>query len=191
LGDNETHTKLGNLALIENDPTYGYLALFATENSSATGDTINGPRNLAIVRVNSSDNSVDPNLPDSLTVISSGTEYTNRLRWLTTYSAGSNLHVERPKLIAIGGDQYIVLWEQWLSDNGSNNFNGVYGMVIDAEGNILQAATLITDAHHLHRGDDAFFLDGRAAWMTGNAAAQTLAIHFVDASLNYEIVTLE
>jgi hypothetical protein len=191
LGDNETHTKLGNLALIENDPTYGYLALFATENSSATGDTINGPRNLAIVRVNSSDNSVDPNLPDSLTVISSGTEYTNRLRWLTTYSAGSNLHVERPKLIAIGGDQYIVLWEQWLSDNGSNNFNGVYGMVIDAEGNILQAATLITDAHHLHRGDDAFFLDGRAAWMTGNAAAQTLTIHFVDASLNYEIVTLE
>jgi hypothetical protein len=191
LGDNETHTRLGHIALIENDPTYGYLALFVTENSSATGDTINGPRNLAIVRVNRSDNSVDPSLPDSLTVTSSGTEYTNRLRWLTAYSSGSNLHAERPKLIAIGNDQYIVLWEQWLSDNGSNSFNGVYGMVIDDAGTILQSAMLITDEHHLHRGDDAFLLDGRAAWMTGNAAEQTLTIHFVDAALNYEVVTLE
>jgi hypothetical protein len=192
LGDNETHTRLGNVALIENDPTYGHLALFATESSADSGGTINGARNLAIVRVNSSDNSIDPNLPDSLTVISSGTQYTNRLRWLTNYSAGSNLHAERPKLVGIGGDQYIVLWEEWLNTGSfSDTFNGVYGMVIDAEGNVLQAATLITDAHHLHRGDDAFFLDNRAAWMTGNAAEQTLTIHFVDASLNYEMVTLE
>lgn len=191
LGANETHTRLGNIALIENDPTYGYLALFVTENSSETDEAISGPRNLAIVRVNSSDNSIDPSLPDSLTVMSSGTQYTNRLRWLTSYTAVSNLHAERPKLIAIGGGQYIVLWEQWLSDNGADSFNGVYGLVIDAEGNILQPATLLTNEHHLHRGDDAFLLDGRAAWMTGNAAQQTLTIHLVDASLNYEMVTLE
>ena len=132
-----------------------------------------------------------PCLPDSLTVTSIGTQYTNRLRWLTNYSAGSNLHAERPKLVGIGGDQYIVLWEEWLNSNFSDTFNGVYGMVIDAEGNVLQAATLITDEHHLHRGDDASFLDNRAAWMTGNAPEQKLTIHFVDASLNYEMVTLD
>ncbi len=192
VGDNETHTRLGNIALIENDPTYGYIALFATESSSATGETLSGARNLAIVRINSSDNSIDPTLPDSLTVVSSGTEYSNRLRWLTDYSIGSNLHVERPKLVAIGNDQYVVLWEEWLyTDASSNTFNGVYGMVIDDEGNTLQPAKLLTTEHHLHRGDDAFFLDGRAAWMTGDAATQTLIIHFVDALLNYETVVVE
>lgn len=191
LGENNTYTRLGNIALIENDPDYGYIALFATENSASTGSVINGPRNLAIVRINSNDNSIDPGLPDTLIVTSKGTQYTNRLRWLTRYSASSNLHAERPKLIGIGGDQYLVLWEEWLKTGGySDTFNGVYGMVIDDKGNILRAATLITDEHHLHRGDDAFLLDNRAAWMTGSAVEQKLYIHFVDASLNYEMVTL-
>jgi hypothetical protein len=191
LGENNTRTRLGNVALIENDPAYSYIALFATENSVDTGSIINGPRNLAIVRVKGNDNSIDPGLPDTLTVFSAGTQYTNRLRWLTHYSASSNLHAERPKLIGIGGDQYIVLWEEWLNTGGySDTFHGVYGMVIDDKGNILRAATLITDEHHLHRGDDAFLLDNRAAWMTGNAVEQKLYIHFVDASLNYEMVTL-
>lgn len=192
LGENNTYTRLGNIALIENDPTYGYIALFATENNADTENTINGPRNLAIVRINKSDNSVDPNLPDTLTVSSKGTQYTNRLWWLTGYSAGSNLHAERPKLVGMGGDRYVVLWEEWRnSGTYADTFNGVYGMLIDDEGNVLEAATRITDEYHLHRGDDAFFLDNRAAWMTGNASEQELYIHFVDASLTYEMVTLE
>ena len=192
LGENNTRTRLGNVALIENDPVYDYIALFATESTAAVGDTINGPRNLGIVRVNGNDNSIDPTLPDMLTVTSVGTQYTNRLKWLTSYSAGSNLHAERPKLVAIGGDEYIVLWEQWLNTGDcSDTFNGVYGMVIDDQGNILQPATLITADHHLHRGDDAFFLDNRAAWMTGSESEQELYIHFVDESLNYELVVLE
>ena len=111
---------------------------------------------------------------------------------MTHYSASSSLHAERPKLIGIGADQYVVLWEQWLSTGGiPDTFNGVYGTVIDDKGNVLSAATQLTDEHHLHRGDDAFLLDNRAAWMTGNAAERKLYIHFVDASLNYELVTLD
>ncbi len=196
LGENLTATRLGNIAMIENDPVYGYLALFASETSSTPGSLfnskINGPRNLAIVRVNRSDNSLDPNMPDSLTVSSSGVERTNRLRWLTHYSASSNLHAERPKLIGIGGDQYIVLWEQWLNnDSRSDTFQGVYGMVIDAQGNELRAATLLTSAYHLPRGDDAFLLGQGAAWMTGDAANPKLYLHLVDAALQYQIVTIE
>ena len=193
LGDNLTATRLGNTALIENDPVYRYIALFATESSAEVGnEIINGPRNLAVVRINGSDNSVDPSLPDSLTVTSAGNQYTNRLRWLTNYSSSSNLHAERPKLITIGEDRYVVLWEEWLATGSySDTFNGVYGMTIDDHGNILQAAAQITEEHHLHRGDDAFLLDGRAAWMTGNAAERKLYIHFVDAALNYEMVILD
>ena len=195
MGENNTATRLGNIALIENDPQYRYIALFVTENSVALpniNNLITGPRNLAIVRVKDSDNSIDPDLPDVLTVYSNGEQQTNRLRWLTHYSGASNLHAERPKLIGIGGDRYVVLWEQWLhTGGGSDTFNGVYGMVIDDDGNTLQTARLITNQHHLHRGDDAFFLDNRAAWMTGNQDTKNLYIHFVDAALNYEMVTVK
>lgn len=196
LGENLTATRLGHLAMIENDADYGYLALFATESTPVAGDIyhskINGPRNLAIVRVNRDDYSVDPTLPDTLTVMSAGTQRTNHLRWLTDYTNESNLHAERPKLVATGDDHYVVLWEEWRNTGpNSDVYNGVYGMVIDALGNVLQPARLITDQHHLHRGDDAFLLDGRAAWITGSAADKTLMIHLVDALLNHEMVTLD
>jgi hypothetical protein len=192
LGDNDTYTRLGNIAVIEEDPGYGTIALFATESNAATGQPVNGPRNLAIVRIKKNDNSIDPALPDTLTVESSGVQQTNRLRWLTQYSAASNTHAERPKLIGIGNDQYVVLWEEWLATpDVSGAFNGVHAMLIDDKGNVLQAAKLITKAHHLHRGDDAFFLDGRAAWMTGNGSEKKLYIHFVDSTLNYTLVTLD
>jgi hypothetical protein len=192
LGENNTYTRLGNIALIEDDPDYGYIALFATESNTKTGSQINGPRNLAMVRVKSSDNTVDPTLPNILTFTRGSTQYKNRLKWLTLYSAGSDLHAERPKLIGIGGDQYIALWEEWHNTGSySDTFNGVYGMVIDDRGGVLSGATLITDQHHLHRGDDAFLLDNRAAWMTGSAGEQELYIHLVDSSLSYEMVTVD
>ena len=195
-GENLTATRLGNIALIQNDPVYAYLALFASENTSTPGTMsgggmIKGPRNLAIVRINRSDNTIDPGLPDTLAVTSSGAQKINHLKWLTQYSAGSNLHAERPKLVGIGGNHYIVLWEEWLNSGSySNTFNGTYAMLIDAGGNILHAPLLLT-SHHLPRGDDAFLLNGRAAWVTGSTAEKKLYIHFVDGSLTYEMLTLD
>jgi hypothetical protein len=195
-GDNNTYTRLGNLALIESDPTYKYIALFASESNDAVGSGIQGPRNLGIVRVHGSDSSVDPALPDTLSVTSAGASASNKLRWLTDYSAESNLHAERPKIVAIGGDQYVVLWEQWLNDPTANQwsadtFQGVYAMVIDDAGAVLQAAKLVSASHHLHRGDDAFLLNGQAGWMTGNAAGKELYLHLVDASLSYQMYVLD
>jgi hypothetical protein len=194
LGENNTKTRLGNVALIENDSAFGYIALFATESTTEfTGEAIDGPRNLAIVRVDRSDSSLDESLPDSLTVVSSGENRTNPLRWLTAYT-GDESHAERPKLVGVGGDQYVVLWERWVpATEGWYDyaFDGVYGMVIDAMGETLVQETLVTDAHHLHRGDDAFALDGRAAWMTGNEDTRELYLHFVDTSLAYEQVVID
>jgi hypothetical protein len=194
LGENLTATRLGNLALIENDPTYRYLALFVSENTPLLGENsvINGPRNLAIVRVNGSDNSIDPSLPDTLAVNSAGSNVTNRLRWLSTYTAESNLHAERPKLIGIGGDQYIVLWEEWrYTGSYWDTYTGVYAMLINAQGDILRPAVRLSTTEHLPRGDDAFTLDGKAGWISGDAAARTLTLHLVDANLDYSVVVLE
>ncbi len=193
-GENETRTRLGNLALIENDASYGLLGLFSSESTATTSSApINGPRNLGIVRVSKDLTSLDPALPDTLTVTSGGTERTNHLRWITSYTAASNLHAERPKLIGLGGDQYVVLWEQWTGDTSyiGGTYSGLYAMLIDAQGNTLLPAKQLTTTHHLPRGDDAFLLAGKAAWMTGSDSAKQLYIHFVDAALNYSMVTVK
>jgi hypothetical protein len=123
-----------------------------------------------------------------LTVTSVGQQYTNRLRWLTHYSAESRLHAERPQLVALGDDRYIVLWEEWRNvEPYSDVFNGVFAMVIDDKGAVLRSAKMIT-TNHLPRGDDAFLLDGRAGWVTGSQAERRLFIHLVDAELNYAAV---
>lgn len=85
----------------------------------------------------------------------------------------------------------LYLREEWHNvSTHSDTFHDVCGMVYDDQDNVLQSAKLVTNEHHLHRRDDAFLLDNRAAWMTGNASVKKLYIHFVDSSLNYERVTL-
>ena len=65
------------------------------------------------------------------------------------------------------------------------------GMVINAMGDEVVAAKLITDSHHLHRGDDAILVQGKAGWVTGSAAHKELYLHLLDSSLNYEMFTLD
>jgi len=195
-GNNNTFTRLGNAALIDGDPSFGYLALFATEATNTTGGMVSGARELAVVRVRRDFETeppengmhLDPALPDTLDVMSGGQQRQNRLRWLTHYqeeNAGQS-HAERPKLVPLGDDTYVVLWERW--DGAA--FAGTWGMVIDADGAALVPAASLTDAH-LPRGDDAFALAGAAAWVTGDAAARQLDIHIVDATLSYRHVVVE
>ena len=190
IGDNNTYTRLGNLALIEQDPTYGYLALFSTETTTTTSGSGNvlGPRNLAIVRVNRDNYSLDPALPDSMKVTVGTNERMNQLRWLTNYDTASNLHAERPKLVGLGNDEYIVLWERFEG----TQFQSVYGMRINALGEILTPATPLTADYRLHRGDDAFRLGSRAAWMTAGVQDRRpyLFLHSVDASLTYTMKSI-
>jgi hypothetical protein len=40
IGDNATHTRLGNIALIEGDPSYRYLALLATKRDEGSNSTL-------------------------------------------------------------------------------------------------------------------------------------------------------
>jgi hypothetical protein len=197
-GNNNTFTRLGNAALIESDPTYGYLALFATEPTAATDLPVAGSRELGIVRVRRDFYAVaadaglhlDPGMPDTFDVQSGGSPRQNRLRWLTSYQAdtGGQSHAERPKLVPLGADTYAVLWERW--DAAGVTFAGTWGMVIDATGTALVAAAQVSDSH-LPRGDDAFPLDGEAAWITGDSAARQLHIHVVDAQLAYRRIIVD
>jgi len=106
----------------------------------------------------------------------------------------------RPKLVPIGNNQYVVLWEHWRSEEVENqwgwsewqgDFYGVYGMVIDENGDVIAPATLLTEDAHLHRGDDAFTYDGQAGWMTGDRESRELHLHLVGADLSYQRIVID
>lgn len=209
-GANNTFTRLGDIAPIEDDPTYGYMAAFSTERTTGTTplfeteDSVAGIRDLAVVRArrdfedrpgDEDLSHVDPDLPDTLTVDAGNHgERTNRLRWLTDYgSAEATIHVERPKLVAIGGSRFIALWETWERTGSGRNayeFTGTHGILLDETGAPLLDAVELTE-HHLPRGDDAFALDGHAAWITGDRELPALRLHLVDDTLTYRQVVIE
>lgn len=185
-GNNNTYTRLGDIARITEDPDFGYLVLFATERvtSEPSDGRIGGSRDLAISRVRAdfaeqdsdSTDHLDDGLPDTQSVSSGGADVQNHLRFLTSHGEGT--HAERPKLLPLGGDEYIVLYELWEGADGTFTFSGVHGFVIDASGNVLVADAELGDIH-LPRGDDAFALGGGAAWITGDQENRSLTVHHV------------
>lgn len=196
-GANNTFTRMGDVALIEGDPEYGYLALFSTEATTATDAMVTGSRELGVVRVKrdfaglpQDGSHLDPALPHTFDVTSGGAARQNRLRWLTSYQTdtGGSSHAERPKLVPLGGDTYMVLWERW--DANGATFSGTWGMVIDANGVAVVPAAELTDSH-LPRGDDAFALNGQAAWITGDGDKRELHLHVVDTRLGYRMIVVE
>lgn len=191
-GANNTYTRLGGI-VPTSDPTYGYLALFATERSTTAGDDlISGTRDVALVRIRSDFAQSDTDEPivesgngvSSHTVNSAGETVTNSLRWLTDLGAGT--HAERPKITNLGNDELVVLFERW-SDDG-DDYDGTFSLLIDSSGSVLAGPTEVPGQHHLQRGDDIATLDGRAVYVTGGPSG--LHLNLIDGELNAERITL-
>jgi hypothetical protein len=206
LGDNVTRTQIGDVARIENDPDYGYLAVFIAERSSGTDnivpqqDRIAGTREIAVVRIKQAFeedggdelNHLDPALPDTLDVTSSGTPRTNRLRWITNYDdeGPAQALAERAKLVAIGGDAFIVMWERHELGADGYSFAGSFAATLDQQGQIVAGPEQVSDSR-LPRGDDAFPLEGGGAFLTGDSELRELHLHIVDADLATRVVVIE
>jgi len=190
-GQNNTFTRLGNLARIDAGPRKGsFLGLIATERTTETKDLVSGSRDLALVRMTpdlakgDESNVIDPSFGEESTVTSGGESATNRLLYLTNYhtSAPGKTHAERPKLVPIGNGEFIVLYEEWALNGDKSTYNGTFAMRIDGDGSIRAAATKVSQ-HHLPRGDDAFAYGGGAAWISGDKTTRALTVHTVSASL--------
>ena len=188
-GNNNTYTRLGDIAPITEDASFGYLVLFATERvtSEPSDGRIGGARNLVITRIRSnfaeldseSTSHLDEGLPHTQDVTSGGTALQNRVRFLTDHAGEGDVHAERPKLLPIGGDQFIVLYERWEGDeSGAYAFVGTHALLIDAAGEVIVGDTELGDIH-LPRGDDAFVLGTGAAWVTGDQEQRSLTVHHV------------
>jgi len=196
LGANNTFTRLGGMARIDSGSgAGGYLTLFAMEHGDVVAKTVNTSRDLALVRTvpdfasGPAAQALDGTFGSIFTVTSSGATVTNRVLWLTNYdSTGNTQHAERPKLVALGGGQFLVLWERWTLGTATT-FDGTYAMRIDGAGSVLAAATRVSDSH-LPRGDDAFLYRGAACFVTGDGATGRLVLHRISAALVGSEVTL-
>lgn len=196
LGANNTFTRLGGIARTDTvTGNGGFLVLLATERTTTDAELVNGSRDLALVRTapdfasGKPADAIDATFGVSFAVTSSGAAQTNHLLWLTDYAdAGNTQHAERPKLVPLGGGQFMVLWERWTRSS-RQTFDGTFAMRIDGAGTVLTPAKLVT-ASHLPRGDDAFPYQGQACFLTGDSHAATLTLHCISPSLNLSETTL-
>ena len=120
--------------------------------------------------------------------------------WLTNYDSSKEC-AARPKLIKLGSNKFIVIWEKWVD----NAYNSTWTMMVDEYGNILQGmkeisilgtgSAIPSGKVRLNRGDDAFTLgrgaSSKAAWITGfrfehyGQSFSALALHTIDQNLEY------
>lgn len=186
-GANNTFTRLGDLAAIDAGAGAGGLLLaFASERSGETTAMVNGSRDLALVRTvpdfaaGDPATALDASFGTTFEVTSGGATATNRALWLTNHheTAPGMRHVERPKLLALGGGEFLLLWEEWTYDGASSTFEGTLGMRIDGEGTVLTPAAQVSTSH-LPRGDDAFVFGGKGCWVSGDSVEHTLTLHCV------------
>jgi hypothetical protein len=194
IGDNNTFTRLGGIAPIAAGDL-GYVVLFSTERGSETAESLNGTRDVAFLRVARGFAEMDAN--GSAFVDGASTQnvtvgdaaVTNELSWLTDYS-GESAQADRPRLAAIGGDQFVVLWERWTGSSDQNaEFGGTQGLVLGADGMVKVMPKLVTE-RHLLRSDDVVTLGAHALLVTGDAVAKKLALNLVGADLAVQIVEI-
>jgi hypothetical protein len=194
IGDNNTFTRLGGIAPIAAGDL-GYVVLFSTERGSETAESLNGTRDVAFLRVARGFAEMDAN--GSAFVDGASTQnvtvgdaaVTNQLSWLTDY-AGESAQADRPRLAAIEGDQFVVLWERWTGSSDQNAvFGGTQGLVLGADGMVKVMPKLVTE-RHLLRSDDVVTLGAHALLVTGDAAAKKLALNLIGADLAVQVVEI-
>jgi len=198
LGENSTCTRLGAIEPIASGD-YGYLVAFTTDRSptypSGSWATVDDHFELGLLRVKRSFASGNEPFVDSTSsnvsqqvVTSSGESVTNYVQWLTDYSSGA--HAVASRMVGLGGDQYLVLWERWTGTSGDDQaYAGTWATVVDAAGNTVQAAKQI-GSEPLSLGDDAVLFDGKALFVTGDSGSRQLVLNFVSSTLETSTVPL-
>lgn len=197
--DNRTYSELGGLA----KSSKGYIVLGASEQSfdnSRTGKILNESRNLFYVLVTPDfgdkpkvkvDEKEQENVVSKEVVISSGEDsslnefydfggnlnYQKRVGviWLTHFEDPEKENVTRPRLLKIGEDKFLALWEKW----SSTNYITTQYIVFDAAGKILVPLTNLGGVR-LNRGDEPIYSNGNLIWVTGKKNSKQLRLNRID-----------
>lgn len=95
--------------------------------------------------------------------------------WLTNYKDKNKENVCRPKLVKVGEDKFVALWEKWTSDK----YVSTYYLIFNTKGEILKPATDVGTIR-LNRGDDVVAIGKKVLWVTGNKFSQKLILNQID-----------
>jgi hypothetical protein len=193
-GDNNTFTRLGGIAPIA-EGDWGYLVVFTTERGTETEELLNGTRDLAFVRVSRNFAGLSEKGTDFVdgeatqAVTSSGKAVTNKLTWLTDYATDA-AQADRPRVAAIGGDRFVVLWERWTGTaERQSTFGGMQGLVLGGDGKVKLEAKQLGTAH-LSRSDDVVTLGEHALFVSGSGSGKKLTLNLIGADLSLTSVDL-
>lgn len=107
--------------------------------------------------------------------------------WLTNLPTG--MSAERPKMIKLAPDRYVTLWEEWSYRSAQLAHNATKGMLINEQGQILAGPVSFNARLNPSGADRLFVVDGKAAWIAGNAGKFTL--YTVDTNLVLSKATLD
>jgi hypothetical protein len=198
-GDNTTYTQMGGIAPIA-DGDWGYMVVLASDRATTVPSSgpADGAFDVAVLRVRRDFASqqpeatvIDESFGQPHVVTCADQQETNHVLWLTNYGdEAPGIHANRPRIVAIGGDAFVVLWDRWEGSNNSSSYVGTWAMTIDSDGNALQAARQVSVAA-IPRGDDAVALGERAVWVTGEGSGRCLLLHLVSSALDYVQVPLD
>lgn len=193
-GDNNTFTRLGGITQIATGDL-GYLVVFTTDRSTDGTEILNGTRDLAFLRVSRAFATMDEKgstyVDGAATqeVTSSGNAVTNKLTWLTDYTADA-AQADRPKVAAITGDQAVVLWERWTGTaDRQSTFVGTQALVLGNDGVVKVMPKQVTTRHVL-RGDDLVSLGAQALFVSGDGTNKKLTLNLIGADLTLTAVDL-
>lgn len=193
-GDNNTFTRLGGIAPIATGDM-GYVVVFTTERGTETAERLNGTRDVAFLRVArgfadmDEDGSAFVDGAATQNVMVGDDAVTNKLTWLTDYASDS-AQADRPRVAAIGGDQFVVLWERWTGSSDQNaEFGGTHGLVLGGDGMVKVMPKLVTE-RHLLRSDDVVTLGTSALLVTADGAAKKLTLNLISADLSVQVVEI-
>jgi len=109
--------------------------------------------------------------------------------WLTNLSAG--MSAERPKLVKLANDRYVALWEEWTYSGTQLAYNATKGMIINEQGQILAGPISLNARLNPSGADRPFLVDGKAAWITGDATTGKFSLFSVDSDLALSATSLD
>ncbi|WP_058303591.1 copper amine oxidase N-terminal domain-containing protein [Gorillibacterium timonense] len=172
-----TFSELGGIASASN----GYVLVGSSEktmSASKAGSHHNESRNLFLQLVSKQfENGSEPVLSKGDTqefhVSVHGWDYTASNKgvvWLTDYKEKAFENAAHPKVTALGGDRFLILWEKMGATKANPElltYLTTFYMIVSSDGSVISPAKEIRGAR-LNMGDSVTYRDGSVYWASTN-----------------------
>lgn len=94
--------------------------------------------------------------------------------WLTNYTG--SIYASNPKMLNIGNDQLLLMWEKKDYNKGWNQYIESCYMIVSSDGRIIKPETRIQDIHLTEFGEPTY-RDGQVYWTTSDGESMNFVVH--------------